>query len=175
MLPYGTAHAWAVPGKVLAPMPSRRFILVGLVLGALAGSAAGIGLFTFVYARGYSYLTDDPAACANCHVMRENYQGWAHSSHHGVAVCNDCHTPHNLFGKYAVKAINGYRHSEAFTLGGFHEPIRITPYDEAVTENACRRCHADVVQMIDYHPGLPDTEANRLSCIRCHRSVGHLE
>ena len=33
----------------------------------LAGVAAGVGGFTFVYARGYSYLTNDPKACVNCH------------------------------------------------------------------------------------------------------------
>ena len=36
----------------------------------------GIGAYTFVYARGASYLTNDPAACVNCHVMREPYDGW---------------------------------------------------------------------------------------------------
>ena len=36
-------------------------------LGAavLLGMAGGLGLFTFGYARGYSYLTNDPGACAN--------------------------------------------------------------------------------------------------------------
>ena len=47
-------------------------------LPALAGSAIGIavglGGYTFVYARGYSYLTNDPAACANCHVMEDHYR-----------------------------------------------------------------------------------------------------
>ena len=33
------------------------------------------------------------------------------SSHHSAATCNDCHTPHNLFGKCAVKANNGFWHS----------------------------------------------------------------
>ena len=28
------------------------------------------------YAQGFSYLSDDPAACANCHIMREHYDGW---------------------------------------------------------------------------------------------------
>jgi cytochrome c nitrite reductase small subunit len=73
-----------------------------------------------VYARGGSYLTDDPAACANCHVMREQYDGWIAASHRAVAVCNDCHTPPGLLGKYATKARNGFWHSVAFTsaIGG---------------------------------------------------------
>ncbi len=32
---------------------------------ALLGAALGLGLYTFVYAKGYSYLTNNPQACAN--------------------------------------------------------------------------------------------------------------
>ena len=45
-------------------------MLYGLVLGVVVGVAFGIGLYTFAYAKGWSYLTDNPASCANCHVMR---------------------------------------------------------------------------------------------------------
>jgi cytochrome c nitrite reductase small subunit len=30
----------------------------------------------------------------NCHIMRDQFEGWSHSSHKAVAACNDCHTPH---------------------------------------------------------------------------------
>jgi cytochrome c nitrite reductase small subunit len=40
------------------------------------GVAIGIGAYTFVYAKGASYLTNDPAACANCHIMEEHYSAW---------------------------------------------------------------------------------------------------
>jgi hypothetical protein len=36
----------------------------------------GLGTYTFTYARGWAYLTDDAGACANCHVMHEQYDGW---------------------------------------------------------------------------------------------------
>ena len=37
------------------------------------------------------------------------------------------HTPHNsIVAKYAVKGLNGFRHSYAFTTGNFVEPILIT-------------------------------------------------
>ncbi|NLG43364.1 MAG: cytochrome c nitrite reductase small subunit [Phycisphaerae bacterium] len=136
----------------------------------LLGVGAGVGAYTFIYAEGASYLTDDAAACANCHVMQEQYRAWNRSSHHAVATCNDCHTPHDFLGKYLVKARNGYHHSLAFTTGWFHEPIQITPQNLAVTEAACRRCHQDIVQAIDTsQPGQPP-----LSCTRCHPNVGHL-
>ncbi|HOE65221.1 MAG TPA: cytochrome c nitrite reductase small subunit [Candidatus Hydrogenedentes bacterium] len=145
--------------------------IAAVLAGLLSGALSGVGAYTFLYARGASYLTDNPAACANCHVMNDNYNAWERSSHRAVAVCNDCHTPHDFIGKYATKALNGYHHSMAFTLGGFHEPIAITPRNRAIAEAACRRCHGDIVQAIDrVHAG-----QNMTSCIRCHPSVGHLE
>lgn len=138
-----------------------------MVVAALVGLAAGAGGFTFVYGRGASYLTNDPAACANCHIMRDQYDGWRQGGHRGVAVCNDCHTPHDLVGKYVTKALNGFWHSYAFTTGDFAEPIRIKPRNRAVTERRCRECHAAVVGMIGA------TGGGDVSCIRCHRTVGH--
>lgn len=142
-----------------------------LVLAAAIGLVIGIGSYTFLYAKGGSYLTDDSAACANCHIMREYYNGWIKSSHRTVAVCNDCHTPPSFVPKYATKASNGFWHSFAFTTGRFPEPLRIKPHNRDIAEQACRICHRDIVEAIE---GLPH-ESARLSCIRCHRSVGHLE
>ena len=144
--------------------------MVAIVVGVLIGTAAGIGGYTFIYARGASYLTDDPAACANCHVMQDHYDAWRKSSHHAAATCNDCHTPHDFVGKYSTKALNGFHHSLAFTSGRFHEPIQIGERNRSITEAACRRCHADIVQAID----TVHREGESLSCLRCHDSVGHL-
>ena len=58
------------------------------------GAAAGLGIYTFAYAKGWSYMTNDPKACANCHVMNEQYDGWLKAGHRSVATCNDWHTPH---------------------------------------------------------------------------------
>lgn len=155
--------------------PKRPFFRIPLaaipILAALAGIAAGLGIYTFAYARGWSYLTNDPAACVNCHVMSDQYAGWVKSSHRAVATCNDCHTPPDLIGKYATKARNGFWHSFYFTTGRFHEPIRITPPSRAVAEGACRHCHADIVVAMD-GGGSPGGE---VSCVRCHHSVGHME
>ena len=139
--------------------------LVALTLGAFAG----IGLFTFVYARGASYLTDNPQACVNCHVMNSQYDGWVKSSHRMVAVCNDCHTPEGLVSKYAAKAFNGFLHAAAFTTGRFPDEIRIKPHMRAIAEQACLKCHAEIVQAIN----VSDDRAGQLSCVRCHRNVGH--
>jgi cytochrome c nitrite reductase small subunit len=133
--------------------------------------AIGVGGFTFVYARGGSYLTDDPAACANCHVMRTQLDGWTKSSHRNVAVCNDCHTPHDVAGKYWTKALNGFFHSYAFTTGDFPEPIHITDRNRRVTERACRHCHAELVAELDG----PHRAGQPISCLRCHPGEGHAE
>jgi cytochrome c nitrite reductase small subunit len=135
------------------------------------GLAVGLGAFTFGYAKGYSYLTNDPAACANCHVMTEHFDAWTKSSHRAVAVCNDCHTPPGLIGKYLSKAQNGFWHSFYFTTGNFPDPLRITSRNQVVTETACRGCHGAITEAIDPHPA---AEQLQTSCIRCHADVGHL-
>jgi cytochrome c nitrite reductase small subunit len=142
---------------------------LGTVLGLTVGLAVGLGGYTFVYARGASYLTNDPAACANCHVMSDHYAAWLRSSHRAVAVCNDCHTPHGLIGKYATKASNGFWHSFGFTTGRFPDPLRIKPGNLEVAEDACRRCHADIVDAMDG----PHPRADRPRCVQCHRGAGH--
>ncbi len=145
-------------------------LTVPLLVASVLGCAIGVGGYTFVYAKGYSYLTDDAEACANCHIMREQFDGWTRSSHRAVAVCNDCHTPPGVIPKYAVKARNGFWHSFYFTTGNFPEPIQITPRNLKVTESACRKCHGEIVAAIDPPAG----GSPPLSCVACHRSVGHL-
>jgi cytochrome c nitrite reductase small subunit len=141
---------------------------ITVVAGVLVGFAIGLGMYTFVYAKGYSYLTNDPNACGNCHVMQDYYSAWIKSSHRSVAKCNDCHTPHNLVGKYAIKATNGFFHSLAFTSGRFPDNIQIKGYNERVTEGACRTCHAEITSAIAGAHAQKD-----ISCIRCHFNVGH--
>ena len=138
----------------------------------LSGAAFGLGAYTFVYARGWSYLTNDPKACANCHVMEEQYGGWLKASHRSVAVCNDCHVPHDLLGKYYTKARNGFWHSFYFTTQTFREPIAATVASRRIAEGNCRRCHATIVQAMGTPAYVGTAE---LSCIRCHGSVGHME
>lgn len=144
--------------------------IAGLLLGASIGLSIGVGTYTFVYAKGWSYMTDNPAACANCHIMNDQFTGWIKGSHHNVATCNDCHTPEGFFGKYYTKASNGFWHSYAFTTGDFHEPIQIKPYNREITQQACRKCHLDIVEALEG----PHAETTTLSCLPCHASVGHL-
>jgi len=158
---------------MLGAMAMTRRQRWGLAASALVGMAGGLALFTFGYARGYSYLTNDPGACANCHIMSEHFAAWTKGSHHMVATCNDCHTPHNLAGKYAVKAMNGFWHSFYFTTGRYPDPLRITPRNHQITETACRKCHTEMTASID--PFHTDTGRGGLTCTKCHNEVGHIE
>ena len=146
----------------------RAFTKRGVILSGLLGILFGAGAYTLVEARALSYLSDDPAACVNCHIMREAMNGWQNGSHHAVATCNDCHVPHDLVGKYLAKAEAGYRHSVAFTLQNFHEPIRVHESTRKILELNCISCHAEAVSQITAHAG-----AESQDCVRCHRSVGH--
>jgi cytochrome c nitrite reductase small subunit len=171
----------------------QRYVLMAVTV--LVGTALGLGLFTFVYAKGASYLTTNPAACANCHVMAEHYAAWQRSSHRSAATCADCHMPHDFVGKYLAKSTNGFWHSLAFTTGRFPDPLQIKPANRAIAEQACRDCHQPIVDAIDpisddppampiaaqrptgarpqIHDGAVASSANRESCIRCHTYVGH--
>lgn len=163
--------------------PSIRLVrsryLHRLLFCVILGAAVGIGVYTFIYAQGYSYLTNDPSACANCHIMTEHYDAWLKSSHQTVAVCNDCHTPSAVVPKYITKAENGFWHSVAFTTGDFPYPLRIKPSNLEVAEAACLKCHQEIVAAITPGPhqqgtgsrSLPDDEA--VACVHCHDSVGH--
>ena len=147
----------------------RGALAVGVA--AMLGVLGGVGLFTLGYGNGLSYLTNDPTACINCHVMQDHYDAWVKSSHHGVAGCNDCHLPHDFIGKWLTKADNGFFHALAFTTGAFHEPIQIKARNQRVAQAACLHCHrAFVDHLLPVEPG-----GGMQQCVRCHSDVGHAQ
>lgn len=147
-----------------------------IVLGALFGVFGGAAGYTAHYANATSYLSDDPKACINCHIMNDQYNSWSSSPHHARATCNDCHVPHDsMAAKYYVKAEHGYRHSKGFTFQDFHEPIRITKASRDVVIDNCVRCHEAVTHEIRTAASgrMGSEPAGGLDCIRCHASVAH--
>jgi cytochrome c nitrite reductase small subunit len=149
---------------------SVRFGSRALILAVLLGICVSVGLFTFRYADGLSYFSADPRACANCHIMNDEYASWQKGTHHGAAACVDCHLPHQTLSKLVAKAENGYRHSSGFTLQDFHEPVQITPRNGAILQANCLRCHGDFVH--DIVAG-STTDADAVRCVHCHRGTGH--
>jgi len=163
-------------------MRSRKLSPAGKIIGGVTllyimiaiffGATTGIGLFTFGYAEGGSYLTDRSEACANCHVMQKHLDAWVKSSHGKFASCNDCHAPDDFFGKYYCKTRNGFFHSLAFTTGNFPDRFQMNEFNHNVVEQNCRRCHADVTHQMDtFRVGSGKMETT--SCLHCHATVGH--
>ena len=139
------------------------------MLFLMLGGIAGLGIYTFVYASGASYLSDNPAACANCHTMHTQFESWQKSGHKHVANCNDCHMPNNsFFTKYAAKSYNGFMHSYAMTTGGYPEALKITGFNRDVALLNCIRCHEGVVSNM-----AKTGTAAQADCLSCHRGVAH--
>ena len=145
----------------------RRSSLL-VVAACMLGVPLGVGAFTFVYAKGFSYLSSDPRACVNCHIMNEQYDAWIKSGHRHTATCAECHLPHAGAAKWVAKADHGFRHSAAFTLQNFKEPIEITPRDRRIVRDNCTRCHADFI-----HAVTGGAVRGELDCLHCHRQAGH--
>src|SRR4029453_5289940 len=141
-----TGRLSALGPVAMARSTARR---IGIAAAVTLGLAFGLGAFTFGYARGGSYLTNDPAACANCHVMAEHFAAWQRAGPPAAATCNGRHTPQNLVGKYVTKARNGFWHSFYFTTGRYPDPLRITPRNHDVTDLACRKCHAELTAAME--------------------------
>ena len=171
--------------------PNEWKIPVILLMGILIGTMA----FIFRTSRAYSYLSDDPATCMNCHIMAPQYATWSHSSHRGKANCNDCHVPHNnIFNKYYFKAKDGLRHATIFTLGNEPQVIFIREAGIKVVKDNCVRCHEQQMYCMQCHIKVkPDDDdifrfeedeitmlnsefleyhSDRL-CWDCHREVPH--
>ncbi len=159
--------------KILSHIPTKM-ILPFFIAG---GILAGLGIYTIYMSRAHSYLSDDPAACVNCHIMTPYYQSWDNSSHALWATCNDCHVPHeNIAEKYAFKAMDGLYHAAVFSVKG--EPQVIRPRDASyeVIMNNCIRCHTQLntefvkTGMISY---TDVKEGKGKACWDCHTQVPH--
>ena len=159
--------------RILSHIPAQ-FILPLFILG---GIFAGLGVYTIYMSRAHTYLSDDPAACVNCHIMSSYYQSWKYSSHYQQTTCNDCHVPqNNVFKKYAFKAKDGVYHAAVFTLK--KEPLAIRPRDASynVIMANCIRCHTQLntqfvkTGMINYSEAKKGQGA---ACWDCHTAVPH--
>ena len=167
-------RSWA-PGlmrKILKPVPSQ-FLLPLFLLG---GIAVGLGAYTTYMSRAFSYLSDDPSACVNCHIMAPYYQSWNHSSHARWATCNDCHVPEGFVEGYAFKAVDGLYHAAMFTFRAEPQVIRPRDASNKVILQNCIRCHTQLntefvkTGMVDY----ADVKNGReKACWDCHRDVPH--
>lgn len=152
-----------------------RYFVVPLFV--VAGAIAGLGGYSIYMSRAHSYLSDDPSACVNCHIMTPYYQSWQHSSHREWAHCNDCHVPqNNPVNKYAFKAMDGLYHSAVFTVKGEPQVIRPRDASNKVIMDNCIRCHTQLnTEFVDTGTisYAQVQEGKGKACWDCHREVPH--
>src|SRR3989339_1111054 len=147
-----------------------------LLIATLAGVVLGLLLIIIHVSNFFSYLSDRPETCMNCHIMGTQYATWMHSAHREVTTCNDCHVPQdNIVKKYMFKAMDGLRHSYVFTLRAEPQAIMIKKQGERAVSDNCKRCH----ELLFLSPALKnenlynvDTSEGRL-CWHCHRETPH--
>jgi len=153
--------------------PPRTWILV---VTLSVGIFVGLLAYVFYISKAWSYLSDEPETCVNCHIMSPQYATWNHSAHRSYTNCNSCHVPQdNIFRKYYFKAKDGLRHATIFTLRNEPQVIFIKEEGrEAVQEN-CIRCHENVIT--DYklkaYSDTYDHYRSDRKCWDCHRQTPH--
>ncbi|MCK0124992.1 cytochrome c nitrite reductase small subunit [Gelidibacter sp. F2691] len=136
----------------------------------------GMGFFLIREAEVVSYLSDNPQACVNCHVMTPVYNSWMHSSHREWVSCNGCHVPQdNVFNSYYFKAKDGLYHSAVFTARLEPDVITMREASEEVVQNNCIRCHVQQVTEVKYDGWIDNHKENRTdrACWSCHKEVPH--
>ena len=136
----------------------------------------GLGLYLLRLSNAASYLSDDPQACVNCHIMTPQYITWNHSSHREVAHCNDCHVPQdNIVNKFYFKAKDGLYHASVFTARAEPEVIKALGPSIEVIQNNCIRCHETQVtdaRLMGFTVEHFENRTDR-TCWECHREVPH--
>ncbi|MBL0687036.1 MAG: cytochrome c nitrite reductase small subunit [Sulfurospirillum sp.] len=153
-----------------------------LVYSALTAFVVAIAMFVYVLntSKALSYLSSDPKACINCHVMNTQYATWQHSSHGQVATCVECHLPtdEGMFAKYVAKAKDGWNHSYAFTMNTYDNTIKISDDGAKRVQNNCIKCHQSVTSTLvansdKYHQFEDPEVATGRKCWSCHKGVPH--
>jgi cytochrome c nitrite reductase small subunit len=152
--------------------PSGWLFYVNLLIAFFIG----IFIYALYVSNAVSYLSDNPETCVNCHVMRSEFASWQHSSHKEVAVCNDCHVPHNnVVNKYLFKARDGLRHATIFTLRMEPQVIKMHEAGQAVVQKNCQNCHQVLNEAVGLLTiGLEEKKHGEGKlCWDCHRETPH--
>lgn len=159
--------------REILPNKKSRWRRVAVFLIAVL---VGMGIFLAKEASIVSYMSDNPQACVNCHVMTPVYNSWMHSSHRERASCNDCHVPQdNLFNKYFFKAKDGLFHATIFTARMEPEVMFMREESEKVVQDNCIRCHLQQITQVKYYGWLENHKENRTqrNCWSCHQELPH--
>jgi len=155
----------------LVPPPEWKPAVL-LVLGVCGGMVA----LVLHISNAPSYLSNDPQACINCHIMAPQFATWQRGAHGRGVTCNDCHVPHdNVVRSYFFKAQDGMRHAFMFTFRLEPQVIQIREGGRTVVQENCIRCHEHLVggaSIIDVTADNAPHGAGKL-CWECHRETPH--
>ncbi|NKQ41271.1 MAG: cytochrome c nitrite reductase small subunit [Sulfurovum sp.] len=143
-----------------------------------------IALIFFAYlayiSKAWSYLSKDPKACINCHVMNTQYATWQHSAHGNAGItCVECHLPTDGFvKKYTAKAIDGWNHTVAFTMNTYKHAIEMSDDGARRVQENCISCHASITSTLvnnadNYHNFDQPYVENGRKCWDCHKGTPH--
>lgn len=140
------------------------------------------GAYTFYNAKGFSYLSNDSKACNNCHIMNEVYADYMSGPHSKEvngkprATCAECHLPHSFIPKWIAKAQSGLGHAYAFTfkLDSLPTNLSATQKSKEIIQQTCIDCHFKVAENVINATTIPEHSGkDALSCVSCHKDVGH--
>ncbi len=160
-------------------MVKRTLLFIGILV--LFSVAVILGWVTDAPA----YIGHEASTCNNCHVMDAQYENWYHGAHADVAVCADCHLPHqNIVSYYLFKGYSGMKDVVSFTLKLYPPAIRATAQTDEIIQANCIRCHQDTVEGILSYPqpfvaaqagtfiSAQESTFDR-NCWDCHRTTAH--
>ncbi|MBW2467619.1 MAG: cytochrome c nitrite reductase small subunit [Deltaproteobacteria bacterium] len=147
------------------------------VLSVLA--LIGVSAYLVHASRFFTYFTEDPKVCINCHTMNTQYATWQHSSHRERATCVECHLPQeSLIDKLLAKSKDGFNHSYAMTFHTYEgRNIRASAGAQKRIQANCIVCHREMVSQMTANDQLyvkgGDTDQIARKCWSCHRNIPH--
>jgi nitrite reductase (cytochrome c-552) len=135
-----------------------------VIVAVLLGAGFGLGTYTFTYAKGWSYVTDDPLACAKGAEKRLTYP-WAK----GLKV-------DAIYAYYREAGFTDWTHAEtgAPTLKAQHPEFEMwNQGTHARSGVACADCHMPykregAMKISDHHVRSPLLNINN-ACQTCHK------
>lgn len=158
-------------------MKTNSVVKIASIVAFLVAAILFVNLV--ITSKATSYLSSDPKACINCHVMNTQYATWQHSSHARAAVCIECHLPREgFFEKYLAKARDGWNHTVAFTFNTYDHAMKISEDGARRVQNNCISCHKSMASKItdtadQYHNFSDPNIKNGRRCWSCHTEVPH--